>query len=197
VFLRWLLATLTDASRLRYQTSTCIQIYITTSSPTWYMVHVASTIHLPPAWRMVSVIKAIRKTFSHILFLLKGLSLKWDVALHLKEVYFGKDSGSWGIYYHHGHHRHRQQLECPLSTFSTVSVPVPSQRRDLHQRFFSKVLLKYTFKGPDRAVHNLESANAHVDEISNYENRRYFKHITFIKLYKIMWCNDFKIKIIL
>jgi len=36
-----------------------------------------------------------------------------------------------------------------------------------------KYVLKYTFKGPDRAVYNLESTDSPVNEISDYENRRY------------------------
>ena len=36
-----------------------------------------------------------------------------------------------------------------------------------------KYVLKYTFKGQDRAACNLESADSPVDEISDYENKRY------------------------
>ena len=36
-----------------------------------------------------------------------------------------------------------------------------------------KFMLKYTFKGQDRAAFNLESGDTPVDEISEYENNRY------------------------
>ena len=35
-----------------------------------------------------------------------------------------------------------------------------------------KYVLKYTLKGPDRAVYSLQSANSPIDEVSEYENRR-------------------------
>ena len=36
-----------------------------------------------------------------------------------------------------------------------------------------KYVLKYTFKGQDRAACNLESTDSPIDEISDYENKRY------------------------
>ena len=59
-----------------------------------------------------------------------------------------------------------------------------------------KYILKYTHKGTDRAVYNLEDPN--VNEISDYENNRYTKIATYLyissnlklHMHKMFFCLD-------